>query len=163
MVQCQPETMTCWLTACQKDCRTLDGLSNNAISKMSGNGMHLPSAGFCALMAMICTSKVWWYLCDQLMEKKWWFGFWIAFVACDSWGLLWVTCTVFNWSPKCLSATHNAAVGNAVSQQLGFQPYLQDQYQVFTDLKCLKKNTKHHDSMIQLGSLDSHHALFNDG
>ena len=39
-----------------KDVRPMDGFTNHAISKMSGNGMHLASAGFRALMAMICTT-----------------------------------------------------------------------------------------------------------
>ena len=38
-----------------QDVRPLASCSNAAIQKMSGNGMHLGSAGFCALVAMLCT------------------------------------------------------------------------------------------------------------
>lgn len=31
-------------------------ISNSAMSKMAGNGMHLASAGFCCLMAMLCVT-----------------------------------------------------------------------------------------------------------
>lgn len=39
-----------------KDVRMLESsdASNAALSKMAGNGMHLPSAGFVALVALLC-------------------------------------------------------------------------------------------------------------
>ena len=39
-----------------KDCRTLQGATPASIRKMAGNGMHLPSAAFCALISMLCLS-----------------------------------------------------------------------------------------------------------
>ena len=41
-----------------KDVRTLD-VSEAALSKAAGNGMHLPSAGFVALVAMLCLTDLW--------------------------------------------------------------------------------------------------------
>lgn len=40
-----------------KDVRTLD-VSEAALSKAAGNGMHLPSAGFVALVAMLCLTDL---------------------------------------------------------------------------------------------------------
>ena len=41
-----------------KDVRTLD-VSEAALSKAAGNGMHLPSAGFVALVATLCLTDLW--------------------------------------------------------------------------------------------------------
>lgn len=52
-----------------KDVRTLEGASASAIRKMAGNGMHLPSAAFTALIAMICMSPT------EGSQKDWFHGF----------------------------------------------------------------------------------------
>ena len=41
-----------------KDARSLDTSTEAAISKMAGNGMHLPSAAYACLIAMLCLSPV---------------------------------------------------------------------------------------------------------
>ena len=45
----------CKTLIASKDVRTLDA-TNAALNKLAGNGMHLASAGFTALVAMLCLS-----------------------------------------------------------------------------------------------------------
>ena len=57
-----------------KDVRTLD-VSEAALGKAAGNGMHLPSAGFVALVAMICLTDLWLFQppMENMLEKSVWF------------------------------------------------------------------------------------------
>ena len=56
-------------TLLTKDVRPFHDATAASIRKMSGNGMHLPSAGFTALVAMVCViPKAWW---EGWKKNKW--------------------------------------------------------------------------------------------
>ena len=44
------------LDVASKDVRPLTKMSDAAITRMAGNGMHLGSAAFCCFIAMMCLS-----------------------------------------------------------------------------------------------------------